>query len=173
MAIAQWLSPAAAAALVQNGQTVALGGFTIYRRPVAFVRELLRRDPRPKDLTLLCFTAGFESDLLVGAGCIKTMRTVYFGLEFVGFAPMFTEKANRGEIDICEETESSLAMGLRARMAGVGFMPSTALDRHRFAETPPRREKGGGPVFRRRINGVPGNSGGRGGAARSGRRRGR
>ncbi|MEP7291355.1 MAG: CoA-transferase [Chloroflexota bacterium] len=122
----EWLSLSDAAALVEDGQTIALGGMTVYRRPVAFVRELLRRDPRPKDLTLLCFTAGFESDLLVGAGCVKTVRSVYFGLESFGFAPMFTEKANRGEIDISEETESSLAMGLRAQMAGVGFMPSTA-----------------------------------------------
>ena len=122
----EWVSLKDAAALVQDGQTIALGGMTIYRRPVAFVRELLRRDPRPKDLTLLCFTAGYESDLLVGAGCVKTIRSVYFGLESFGFAPMFTEKANRGEINILEETESSLAMGLRAQMAGVGFMPSTA-----------------------------------------------
>lgn len=122
----EWLSLRDAAALVEDRQTLALGGMTIYRRPVAFVRELLRRDPRPKDLTLLCFTAGYESDLLVGAGCVKTVRSVYFGLESFGFAPMFTEKANRGEIDILEETESSLAMGLRAHMAGVGFMPSTA-----------------------------------------------
>ncbi len=122
----QWLSPRDAAALVQDGQTLALGGMTIYRRPVGFVRELLRRDPRPRDLTLLCFTAGIESDLLIGAGCVQTVRSVYFGLELFGFAPMFTEKANRGEIGICEETESSLAMGLRAHMAGVGFMPSIA-----------------------------------------------
>src|SRR5215475_6202657 len=121
-----WLSLKDAAALVQDGQTIALGGMTVYRRPVAFVRELLRRDPRPRDLTLLCFTAGFESDLLVGAGCVKRVRSVYFGLESFGFAPTFTEKANRGEIEIVEETESSMAMGLRARMAGVGFMPSTA-----------------------------------------------
>ncbi len=124
--MAQWLSLKDAAALVQDRQTLALGGFTIYRRPVAFVRALLRRDPPPRDLTLLCFTAGFESDLLVGAGCVKTVRSVYFGLESFGFAPMFTEKANRGEIEILEETESSLAMGLRAQMAGVGFMPSSA-----------------------------------------------
>ena len=122
----EWLSLKDAAALVHDGQTIALGGMTIYRRPVAFVRELLRRNPRPKDLTLLCFTAGYESDLLVGAGCVKTVRSVYFGLESFGFAPMFTEKANHGEINILEETESSLAMGLRAQMAGVGFMPSTA-----------------------------------------------
>lgn len=119
-----YLSLAEAAALVQDGAVIAFGGLTLYRRPVAFARALLQRDPR--DLTLLCFTAGYESDLLVGAGCVSTVRSVYFGLEAFGFAPMFTEKANKGEITIIEETEASMAMGLRARMAGVGFMPSTA-----------------------------------------------
>jgi glutaconate CoA-transferase subunit A len=105
---------------------LALGGMTLYRRPVAFARALLRRNPRPRDLTLLCFTAGYESDLLVGAGCVSAVRTAYFGLEAFGFAPMFTEAANKGQIRIIEETETSLAMGIRATMAGVGFMPSGA-----------------------------------------------
>jgi len=115
-----------AASFIHDGQTLALGGMTVYRRPTAFVRELLRRNPRPKNLTLLCFTAGYESDLLVGAGCVGTTRSVYFGLESFGLAPMFTEAANRGEICILEETEASFAMGIRAQMAGVGFMPSRA-----------------------------------------------
>ena len=115
-----------AAALVKDGQTIALGGMTLYRRPVAFVRELIRRVPAPKDLSLLCFTAGFESDLLVGAGCVSAVRSCYFGLESFGFAPMFTEAAQQGTIHILEETEASLAMGIRAGMAGVGFMPSRA-----------------------------------------------
>jgi glutaconate CoA-transferase, subunit A len=115
-----------AAEIIQDGQTIALGGMTMYRRPVAFVRALLRRDPRPQDLTLLCFTAGYESDLLVGAGCVRTMRSVYFGLEAFGLAPMFTTAAQRGEVHILEETEASIVMGMRARMGGVGFMPSLA-----------------------------------------------
>lgn len=122
----EWISLPEAAALVEDGQTLALGGMTIYRRPVAFVRELLRRSPRPKDLTLLCFTAGFESDLLVGAGCVSRTRSVYFGLESFGFAPMFTEAAQRGQIEVVEETEASLALGIRAGVSGVGFMPSRA-----------------------------------------------
>jgi glutaconate CoA-transferase subunit A len=120
------ISLAAAAALIQDSQTLALGGMTLYRRPVAFVRALLRREPRPKDLTLLCFTAGLESDLLVGAGCVGTVRTVYFGLEAFGLAPMFTQAAQSGAVRILEETEASIAMGMRATMAGVGFMPSHA-----------------------------------------------
>lgn len=120
------ISLAEATALVKDGWTIALGGMTNYRRPVRFVYELLRRQPRPRDLTLLCFTAGYESDLLVGAGCVKNVRSVYFGLESFGLAPMFTEAANKGALHITEETEASISMGLRARMAGVGFMPSTA-----------------------------------------------
>ena len=115
-----------AAELVRDSSTLALGGMTVYRRPVAFALALLRRANRPRNLTLLNFTAGYESDLLVGAGCVSTVRSVYFGLESFGFAPMFTEAANQGKITILEETEASIVMGLRAQMAGVGFMPSHA-----------------------------------------------
>ncbi len=120
------LSLADAANLVEDGMTIALGGMTVYRRPVAFVRALLQRNPRPRDLTLLCFTAGYESDLLVGAGCVSAVRSCYFGLESFGFAPMFTEAAQKATIKIIEETEASLALGIRAGIAGVGFMPSHA-----------------------------------------------
>jgi len=112
-----------AAALLRDGETLALGGMTLYRRPVAFVRALLRRDPPPRDLTLLTFTAGYESDLLVGAGLVRRVRTCYFGLEGFGLAPMFTQAATAGDLEVVEETEASLAFGLRARLAGVGFMP--------------------------------------------------
>jgi glutaconate CoA-transferase subunit A len=122
----EWIDIRQAVALIPDGCTLALGGMTVYRRPIAFVRELLRREQRPKNLTLLCFTAGYESDLLVGAGCVDTVRSCYFGLESFGLAPMFTEAAQKGAIRILEETEASLAMGMRAKMAGVGFMPSTA-----------------------------------------------
>lgn len=115
-----------AAEIISDSSTLALGGMTIYRRPVAFVMAMLRRSRPPQDLTLLNFTAGYESDLLVGAGCVSKVRSVYFGLESFGLAPMFTEFANAGRITIVEETEASIVMGMRAQMAGVGFMPSHA-----------------------------------------------
>lgn len=115
-----------ATALVQEGSILALGGMTLYRRPVAFVRALIRKyqeQGEPGQLTLLAFTGGIESDLLVGAGMVACMRSCYFGLEIFGLAPMFTYYANNGKLIILEETEASIAFGLRAQMAGVGFMP--------------------------------------------------
>ncbi len=111
--------------LIKPGSMLALGGVTLYRRPMAFTRALIRRfrlRGNPGDITLLAFTAGLESDLLVGAKIVKRVRTCYFGLEIFGLAPMFTYYANRGELEIVEETEASLAFGLRAQMADVGFM---------------------------------------------------
>jgi glutaconate CoA-transferase subunit A len=118
-----------AAAWVQSGSMLALGGVTLYRRPMAFIRALLKRyqdSAQPAGLTLMAFTAGLESDLLVGAGMVAQVRSCYFGLEIFGLAPMFSYYANHGKLEILEESEASLAFGLRAQMAGVGFMPGRA-----------------------------------------------
>ena len=120
------ISLSEAASIVRSGQTLGLGGNMLYRRPVAFVYELLRRPDRPTDLTLVSFTAGYESDLLVGAGCVSHTRTCYFGLESFGFAPMFTQAVQRGTLRVIEETEASLALGIRATLGRVSFMPSHA-----------------------------------------------
>lgn len=123
------ISLAEAVTWVKPGNTLALGGLTLYRRPVAFVRELIkahRNTGIPGNLTLLTLTAGFESDLMVGERMVSSTRTCYFGLEIFGLAPMYTHYANLGQIKIIEETEASLAFGIRAQMANVGFMPARA-----------------------------------------------
>lgn len=116
--------------LVPSGQLVlGLGGFTLYRRPMAFTLALLARlqsMPDPPQITLLSYTCGIESDILVGAGLVHQVRTCYFGLEAFGLAPNFTTAAGKGAIEIIEESEASLALGLRAALSGVGYMPSMA-----------------------------------------------
>lgn len=118
-----------AARLVEPGASLALGGVTLYRRPMAFTLALMRRFAEagaPGNLTLLPFAGGLETDLLISAGMVRQVRACYVGLEAFGLAPYFTQHAGQGMIDILEETEASLACGIRAAMAGVGFMPSTA-----------------------------------------------
>ena len=111
------------------GGRLAFGGITLYRRPMAFALALLAEHSKsgfPRDLTIIAFTAGLETDLLIGAGLVKTIRSCYIGLEAFGLAPHFTSSAAAGEINIIEETEASLAFGLKASISGVGFMPSHA-----------------------------------------------
>lgn len=111
---------------VNTDDMIVPGGVTLYRRPMAFIQALVRRykdTGKPDNLTLLAFTAGLESDIMLGAGMVSTVRSCYFGLEIFGLAPMFTYLANRGEISIVEETEASLAFGMRATLSRIGFMP--------------------------------------------------
>ena len=112
-----------------EGCVLGMGGVTLYRRPMAFALAVYARHEQqqtPSKITLLSFTAGLESDLLVGAGMVDRIRSCYFGLEVFGLAPHFTSKAGEGKIEIIEETEASLAHGLRATISEVGFMPSHA-----------------------------------------------
>jgi glutaconate CoA-transferase subunit A len=115
-----------ATSLVSDKAVLALGGMTLYRRPMAFVRGLLNKSSRPKNLTLLSFTMGLECDVLVGAGCVDAVRTCYFGLSEFGLAPMFTEMVQAGRVRVIEETEASLVWGIKAQVAGVPSLPSTA-----------------------------------------------
>lgn len=113
----------------KSGGILAFGGITLYRRPMAFSLAMLAKHSKsgfPNDLTIITFTAGLETDLLIGAGMVNSIRSCYIGLEAFGLAPQFTASAAAGEINIIEETEASLAFGLKAAIAGVGFMPSHA-----------------------------------------------
>ena len=113
----------------KSGARLAIGGVTLYRRPFSFCLGLIikyKQTDAPGAIQLVNFTSGLESDLMVGAGMVSSIRTCYFGLESFGLAPQFTKAASNGSLTIIEESESSLANGLRASMAGVGFMPSVA-----------------------------------------------
>lgn len=113
------------AALVPAGARLALGGMTLYRRPVALVREVLRAGAG--DFELLTFTGGFETDVLLGAGRVRRLRSCYVGLETLGLAPMFMAGAAAGDFDLVEETEATIALGLRAALAKVDFLPHAGI----------------------------------------------
>ena len=111
-----------AARLVRDGDIVGIGGMTLYRKPMGFVRALARAGT--KDLTLLAFTCAFEAEILAAAGALSTLRTCYFGLEFLGLAPQLRRAAETGAIRIVEETEYTIALGLQAALMCVPYLPS-------------------------------------------------
>lgn len=111
--------------LVVHGDTVAFGGMTLYRRPMAAVRQIVRQSAR--DLTLLSLMGSIEADLLIGAGCISRVRSGYLGMEFLGAAPNFRRFAEQGKGQVQEETELTIIGGLRAELMEVPFLPIQGL----------------------------------------------
>lgn len=107
---------------VRSGDTIGIGGMTLYRKPMAFVRELARR--RVRDLTLVGMCSGFEAELLAAAGSLATLRTCYFGLEFLGLAPVLRRAVEQGRVKVVEETEYTIAVGLQAALMKVPYLPS-------------------------------------------------
>lgn len=111
-----------AARLIRADDCIGLGGMTLYRKPMAFVRELVRQ--QTKGLTLIGFCSGFEAELLAAAGSLSTLRTCYFGLEFLGLAPLLRKAVEQGDVKVIEETEYTLAVGLQASLMRVPYLPS-------------------------------------------------
>ena len=106
---------------VQNGDLVGFGGLSFWRKPIEACREIIRQDK--KDLSLCTFVGGIEIDMLVAAGCASKVRASFVGMEIFGMAPNYRKAVESMSIKISEESEASIALGLRASYLKVPFMP--------------------------------------------------
>jgi glutaconate CoA-transferase subunit A len=111
-----------AAALAQDGMIVGLSGFSYQNPPMAMVRALIRR--RLKDLTIVSGpTSGIETDLLIGAGCVRRVVTAGVAFERVlPIAPAFRRAAERGEIEVWECDECIWHLALKAAAWGIPYI---------------------------------------------------
>ncbi|MCZ6720476.1 MAG: hypothetical protein O7A65_02930 [Proteobacteria bacterium] len=89
--------------------------------PMAATRALIRRGA--KELRLLAVpTGGFQTDLLIGAGCVAEIEAAAVGLGEYGSAPRFTEALRSGAIRMRDATCPAIHAGLQASEKGVPFM---------------------------------------------------
>src|SRR5512142_138879 len=118
-------SLAEAIATVPDGGTVALGGNTLHRAPVAAVHELIRQEKRR--LNLVKTAGSYDVDILCGAGVASAVTAGFVGYENVlGMALLYRRGVEQGQVRACEHTCYSLIAGLRAASQGVPFMPVNA-----------------------------------------------
>lgn len=112
----------AALAVVEDGMTVGLGGAVTAGHPMALVRALARRGVR--DLTVVAPTGGIEVDLLIGAGCVKTVVGSYVGVEgLAAVGPVFRRAVQDGTLEVADLDEAHCVVGLRAAGHNLPFMP--------------------------------------------------
>lgn len=110
---------------VSDGATVALGGNTLHRAPVAAVHEIIRQGRR--GLNLVKTAGAYDIDILCGAGAAAAVTAGFVGYEnLFGMAPLYRRAVEQGSVRAREHTCYSLIAGLRAASQGVPFMPVNA-----------------------------------------------
>ena len=106
---------------IKDGDLVGFGGLSFWRKPIAACREIIRQ--KKKNLSVCTFVGGFEIDMLIAGGCVSEVRSCFVGMEIFGMAPHFRKAVELGSIKISEESEATIASGLRASYLKVPFMP--------------------------------------------------
>ncbi|WP_226531151.1 CoA transferase subunit A [Microbacterium paraoxydans] len=112
-----------AVATIESGMTIGIGGWGSRRKPMALVREILRRDIT--DLTVVAF-GGPDVGLLAAAGRIRRLVYGFVSLDSIPLDPLFTRARERGELEIEEYDEGMFVAGLRAAGARLDFLPIRA-----------------------------------------------
>lgn len=91
----------AIAALLHDGDCLALGGFVTNRRAYGLVREIIRQAKR--DLYIEGGGSGGDIDMLIGAGCVRALQVSYIANS--GFTPVcrrFRAAVEKGTL-LCED----------------------------------------------------------------------
>jgi glutaconate CoA-transferase subunit A len=113
--------PDAVAALIHDGDTVALEGFT-HLIPVAAGHEIIRQ--RRRGLTLVRMTPDLVYDQLIGAGCAEKLVFSWGGNPGVGSLHRFRDAVERqwpGPLELEEHSHAGMANRYVAGASGLPF----------------------------------------------------
>ncbi|KKM09063.1 hypothetical protein SY88_20635 [Clostridiales bacterium PH28_bin88] len=117
---------AEAMSLVKDGDQIITGGWTVVRKPMAAVYEIIRQGK--KGLHLVTGTPGTDADLLIGAGCVAISEQCYIGHELFGHPYNFRRAVEGGtERSGLLHDDSSLLVGwlrILAAAMGIPFIPT-------------------------------------------------
>lgn len=111
-------------AQLRSGMTIGIGGWGSRRKPMAFVRAMLRTDI--KDLTVVTY-GGPDLGLLCSAGKVKRVYYGFVSLDSPPFYdPWFAKARTSGAIEAREMDEGMLRCGLQAAAQRLPFLPIRA-----------------------------------------------
>jgi glutaconate CoA-transferase subunit A len=111
--------------LVAPGSSVALGGATMRRKPMALVRALALSEAA--DLDLWTWIGSTDVDLLVGAGRVRSVNSAYVGFGAFGLAQTSRRAFADGSVEFRDWSESSLVSSFKAGASGMPVAITRAL----------------------------------------------
>lgn len=110
----------AAAELVKNGSSLTFSGFTIWRRPIAFVYELIRQ--KKSGIHLIEVNGGPHTEFLVGAGCVDVWESCWVGHELYGkYGANLSRKVGTKEIIVEDYSHAEMMFRFAAAASGAPY----------------------------------------------------
>ncbi|NQS70860.1 MAG: CoA transferase subunit A [Desulfobulbaceae bacterium] len=111
--------------LVKNGSSITFSGFTIWRRPIAFVFELIRQ--KKSGLHLIEVNGGSHTELLVGAGCVDVWESCWVGHELYGkYGANLSRKVGAKEIVVEDYSHAEMMFRFSAAASGAPYAATQA-----------------------------------------------
>ncbi|WP_298433344.1 CoA transferase [Geobacter sp.] len=109
-----------AAEIITDGASLTFSGFTIWRRPMAIVFELIRQGRR--GLHLIEVNGGPQTEFLVGAGCVDIWESCWVGHELYGkYGANLSRRVGNGEIIVEDYSHAEMMFRFAAGAAGAPF----------------------------------------------------
>ena len=112
-----------AVAEVTDGMTIGIGGWGSRRKPMAFVRALVRKGV--KDLTVVSY-GGPDIGLLCATGQLRKAVYGFVSLDSIPLEPHFRKARQNGTLEAVELDEGMFLLGLRAAAQRLPFLPTRA-----------------------------------------------
>jgi glutaconate CoA-transferase subunit A len=112
-----------AVAEVSDGMTIGIGGWGSRRKPMAFVRALVRKGV--KDLTVVSY-GGPDVGILCATGQLRKAVYGFVSLDSIPLEPHFRKARQKGTIEAVELDEGMFLLGLRAAAQRLPFLPTRA-----------------------------------------------
>jgi glutaconate CoA-transferase subunit A len=108
--------------MVTSGSKIAIGGVAMYRKPMAFLRGLIKSGV--KDLELITFFSGIDVDMLIANGSVKKVNSPQVSLDMFGLAPNFRRAVQGGFVEAPPHSEQTILWGITAAYMNLPFIPS-------------------------------------------------
>lgn len=105
--------------LITPGAFVAIGGGWSCNKPMAVIREIIRR--KISGLKVMSIVGGWEMEWLLAGGCVDHLVFSFLSLEFFGLPPNFRQAAEKKLIKLTEIEGCSMIKGLEAARFGLPF----------------------------------------------------
>jgi glutaconate CoA-transferase, subunit A len=109
-----------AAEIIKDGSSLTFSGFTIWRRPMAIVYELIRQSR--KGLHLIEVQGGSETEFLVGAGCVDIWESCWVGHELYGkYGANLSRKVAEKKIIVEDYSHAEMMFRFAAAASGAPY----------------------------------------------------